>query len=148
MDIRQQKGQEIAKRATIKRDGHLWLVPSQNGHGKYKVNQEKQTCSCPDFDFRRKPCKHLFAVQFTIEQTERTKTTVIEDGKTTVTETVKVTRKTYRQEWPAYNKAQTMEKAQFQYLLHQLCQGVGEPAQINGRPRLPLEDMIFSMART
>jgi transposase len=31
-------------------------------------------------------------------------------------------------------------------LLNQLCQGVGEPAQFNGRPRLPLEDMIFAMA--
>jgi hypothetical protein len=69
-----------------------------------------------------------------------------EDGKTTVTETVKVTRKTYAQVWPAYNKAQTEEKRLFQYLLRQLCEGVGEPAQMNGRPRLPIEDMLFSMA--
>jgi transposase len=60
---------------------------------------------------------------------------------------VKVTRKTYKQEWPAYNQAQTQEKAQFQYLLNQLCQGVGSPAQYGaGRRRLPLEDMIFAMA--
>lgn len=146
MNLREQKGKQIAQRAHIKRDGNLYLVPSQNGHGKYKVNPEKQTCSCPDYDFRRQPCKHLFAVQIVIEKTESTKTTVTENGKTTTTETVKVTRQTYRQEWPAYNKAQTQEKAQFLYLLHKLCQGVGEPAQMNGRPRLPLEDMIFSMA--
>jgi hypothetical protein len=58
-----------------------------------------------------------------------------------------VTRKTYKQEWPAYNKAQTQEKTQFQYLLHQLCQGVGSPAQHGaGRRFLPLEDMVFAMA--
>jgi transposase len=36
------------------------------------------------------------------------------------------------------------EKAEFQHLLAELCNIVGEPAQFNGRPRLPLEDMIFS----
>jgi transposase len=146
MDIRQQKGIAIATKAAIKRDGNLYLVPSQSGHGKYKVDADVKHCTCPDYDFRQAKCKHIYAVEYTIEQTEKTKTTVKENGKTTVTETVKVTRKTYKQEWPAYNKAQTQEKAQFLYLLHQLCSGVGEPAQHRGRPRLPLEDMIFAMA--
>jgi transposase len=146
MDIRQQKGHLIAQRATIKRDGNLYLVPSQSGHGKYKVDPQTQTCSCPDHEYTGSKCKHLFAVEYTIEKIEKTKTTVTENGKTITTETVKVTRKTYKQEWPAYNMAQTQEKAQFQYLLHQLCQGIGEPAQHRGRPRLPLEDMIFAMA--
>jgi transposase len=141
--IREQKGLQIANRAKIVRQGNLFLVPSQSGKGRYKVDPQAQTCSCPDFDFTQQPCKHLFAVRFTIE---RTKTTVTENGKTTVTETVKVTRKTYPQVWPAYHQAQVNEKAQFLYLLRQLCQGVGEPAQMNGRPRLPLEDMIFAMA--
>jgi transposase len=144
MDIRQQKGNEIADRARIIKEGNLYLVPSQSGKGKYKVRPDLPYCSCPDFDFRRQPCKHIFAVQVTIE---RTKTTVTENGKTTVTETIKVTRKTYKQVWPAYNKAQTQEKRLFLYLLHQLCQGIGSPAQYGaGRKRLPLEDMIFAMA--
>ncbi len=144
MNIREQKGRNIANSATITKQGDLWLVPSQSGKGKYKVNAEKNTCTCADFDFKRQKCKHIFAVEQTIE---RTKTTIIEKGKTTVIETVKVTRKTYKQEWPAYNKAQTQEKAQFQYLLHQLCAGVGSPAQHGaGRRFLPLEDMIFAMA--
>ena len=143
MDIRQQKGITIAAKATIKRDGDLYLVPSQSGNGRYKVDADAKHCTCPDFDFRQAKCKHIYAVEHTIE---RSKTTIIEGGKTTVTETVKVTRKTYPQVWPAYNKAQTQEKAQFLYLLHQLCQGIGEPAQHRGRPRLPLEDMIFAMA--
>jgi transposase len=143
MNLREQKGLQIADRTNITQSGNLYLVASQSGRGKYKVDPKAQTCSCPDFDFRRQPCKHIYAVEISVR---RTKTTHISRGVTTVTETVKVTRQTYKQEWPAYNKAQTVEKAQFQYLLHQLCQGVGEPAQMNGRPRLPLEDMIFAMA--
>lgn len=146
MEIREQKGKQIALRTSLVRQGRLWLVPSQSGKGKYKVDSEKQQCTCPDFDFRRLPCKHLFAVQFRIEQIERTRTTVTANGQTTTTETVKVTRQTYRQEWPAYNKAQTQEKRLFTYLLNQLCQGVGSPAQGMGRPRYSFEDMLFAMA--
>jgi transposase len=143
MNLREQKGQQIAYHQNIIQSGNLYLVPSQSGKGKYKVDLQAKTCSCPDYDFRRQPCKHIHAVAITIRHTE---TTTTARGVTIKTETVKVTRQTYKQEWPAYNKAQTQEKAQFLYLLHQLCQGVGEPAQMNGRPRLPLEDMIFSMA--
>jgi Transposase DDE domain/SWIM zinc finger len=146
MDIRQQKGQQIAARAQITRNGQLWLVPSEAGKGQYRVDVEKQRCSCLDFDFRRKPCKHLFAVQFTIEEIERTKTTVIEDGKTTVTETVKVTRKSYKQEWKSYNAAQTHEKERVMSLLSELCKGIDAPPQSFGRPRLPLADMLFASA--
>jgi transposase len=144
MNLREQKGLQIADRTQIKRDGNLYLVPSQSGKGKYKVDPQAKTCSCPDYDFRRQPCKHIHAVEITIRRTQTTET---KNGVTTTTETVKVTRKTYKQEWPAYNKAQTMEKAQFLYLLHQLCQGIGSPAQHGaGRRFLPLEDMIFAMA--
>src|SRR5687767_11134273 len=144
MSIRQQKGLQIAQRANITRDGRLYLVPSQSGRGKYKVDADKRQCSCPDYDFRREPCKHLYAVEHVIEKTKTTTTDA--QGTTTTTETVKVTRKTYPQVWPAYNAAQTQEKRLFLYLLHQLCQGVGSPAQIMGRPRLSFEDMIFAMA--
>lgn len=144
MSIREQKGRDIAQRFTIKRQGNLFLVPSQSGRGKYKVDAAACTCSCPDFEYRQERCKHLFAVQVTIQRQTKT---VVEKGKTTVTETVKVTRKTYAQpDWPAYHQAQTNEKRLFLYLLHQLCQGVGSPAQYGaGRRYLPLEDVIFSM---
>jgi Transposase DDE domain/SWIM zinc finger len=143
MNLRETKGQQIAKRAKITRHNGLWLVPSQSRRGSYKVNAEKQTCTCPDWDYRRQPCKHIYAVEITIQTTH---TAVTKNGVTT--ETTKVTKKqTYRQEWPAYNKAQTNEKRLFQYLLHQLCQGVGSPAQYGaGRRLLPLEDVIFAMA--
>lgn len=147
MSIRQQKGLQIAERANIRREGRLYIVPSQSGRGRYKVDAERRSCTCPDFDFRREPCKHLYAVEVVMERESVTTTTTDAKGNstTTTTETVKVTRKTYPQQWPAYNQAQTQEKRVFLYLLHQLCQGVGEPAQTNGRPRLPLEDMIFAM---
>jgi transposase/predicted nucleic acid-binding Zn finger protein len=147
MSIREEKGKQIADRFNIQQQGRLYIVPSQSGRGSYKVDVEKELCTCPDFDFRRQPCKHLIAVRLTIEKTKTTTTTTDASGNTTTTttETVKIQRKTYRQEWPAYNKAQTQEKAQFLYLLHKLCEGVGSPAQEKGRPRFMLEDMIFAM---
>jgi transposase len=149
MSIREKKGQDIADRFRITRKGNLWLVPSQSGKGKYQVDAEAGRCTCPDFDLRRDKCKHIFAVETTIRRETKTVTETKADGatKTTVTETVTVKRKTYPQVWPAYNKAQTQEKRLFLYLLHQLCQGVGSPAQHGaGRRFLPLEDMIFAMA--
>ena len=53
-------------------------------------------------------------------------------------------RKTYPQNWRAYNAAQTHEKAKFQELLSELCTDIKEPVRSrNGRPRLPLDDAIF-----
>jgi hypothetical protein len=44
------------------------------------------------------------------------------NGSTVVTETVTVTsRKTYPQDWKAYNAAQTHEKSELQALLYELC---------------------------
>lgn len=147
MSLREQKGRQIAEKSKITRRGNLWIVPSQVGRGLYKVDLEREQCSCPDYEVRHQPCKHVFAVQFAIEKTVYSRVTVEERGKTTTTESVAVERKTYRQEWPAYNKAQMNEKRLFLYLLHKLCQGVGSPAQYGaGRRFLPLEDVIFAMA--
>lgn len=145
MSLREAKGLQIADRIDLKPEGNLYLVPSQSGRGKYKVDPQAKTCSCPDFELRQAACKHIYAVEITIR---RSQTTHIKSGVTTVTETVKVTRKTYAQpDWPAYHKAQVNEKRLFLYLLHQLCQGVGTPAQNGAGQRvLPLEDMIFAMA--
>ncbi len=64
---------------------------------------------------------------------------------TVQTETVKVKRTTYKQEWPAYNKAQTNEKSQFLFMLYELCQSIEEPPQTTGRPRIPLADILFGI---
>jgi len=139
---REQRGLEIAAKARLQRSGDRWFVPSQTrgkgGDYFYVVKPNDQHCNCPDHQTRQVKCKHLFAVEFTIQRE------FVDDGeKQTLTETVTV-RKTYSQEWTAYNAAQTNEKDQFQSLLRELCKGIGEPSQKIGRPRLPFEDMIFA----
>jgi transposase len=142
MDEREQKALEIAAKSKLTRKGDAWLVPSQAGPKKYTVDPNPQGphCTCPDFEARQLRCKHIFAVEYTIQREQTS------DGQTIVTESVRVTQKTYTQDWPAYNAAQVNEKDRFQSLLHELCKGIGSPSQKMGRPRLSLEDMIFSAA--
>jgi len=147
MTARELKALEIAAKAKLQRsdDGYRWFVPSQTHKGGdyyYTVKPDPihPHCSCPDFEARKLRCKHIFAVEYTIQREQTS------DGQTTITETLKISQKTYSQDWPAYNKAQTEEKDIFQRLLHHLCEGIGEPSQVMGRPRLSLPDMIFSAA--
>src|SRR5437016_117779 len=123
MDAREQKGLEIAANCeVVKQDGE-WIVPSQNGSGKYRVNPAPESlhCTCPDYEVRKMKCKHIFAVEYTVMAEQKT------DGNTTTTTVTKTVKVTYKQEWSAYNTAQINEKALFQKLLHDLCSGVAEP---------------------
>src|ERR1044071_9630269 len=137
---REVKALQIAAKSQIKRKGNIWLVPSQAGQGEYQVNVDPDffNCTCRDHEFTGSRCKHIYAVEYVIEREQTA------DGQTVVTETVKVTRKTYTQNWPAYNAAQTNEKSQLQALLYELCQNLPAPEQHRGRPRLSLSDIIFS----
>jgi transposase len=144
-DARQQRGMEIAATAKITRKGEAWLVPSQTGKGnRYTVIPSKDAphCSCPDHETRGVKCKHLFAVEYVMRREENS------DGTATVTETLTVSetvRKTYPQNWKAYNAAQTSEKETFLKLLDDLCSGIAEPErQKNGRPPLPIHDALFA----
>jgi transposase len=142
MDIREQKGLLIAATKKLIRRGNSWFVPSETSPRaeSYKVNPDPRNpqCNCPDHEFRQIKCKHIFAVLFTIKREQTS------DGATIETRTLKVVRKTYPQNWPAYNAAQVNEKADFQSLLYDLCRAVAEPEQRRGRPRLSLADIIFS----
>jgi len=141
MEEREIKGLQIAAKSKLTRKGGMWLVPSQTTkQQRYTValNGEKPECNCRDHEFTNDKCKHIFAVEYTIEREQTS------DGQTITTETVKVTRKTYSQNWPAYNTAQTQEKSQLQELLYELCRTIAEPEQRRGRPRLSLADIIFS----
>jgi transposase len=140
MEPREQKALEIAAKSKLTRKGNTWLVPSQAGPKKYTVdpNPEGPRCTCPDFEARQLRCKHIFAVEYTIQREQTS------DGQTIVTESVRVTQKTYTQDWSAYNKAQTNERAHFLSFLYELCSGIEDPVQTLGRPRLPLSDIIFS----
>jgi transposase len=137
---REQKALEIAAKSKLTRKGNTWIVPSQAGPKKYTVDSDPESprCTCPDFEFRQARCKHIFAVEYTIKREQSS------DGQTIVTESVRVTQKTYTQDWPAYNKAQANERAHFLSFLYELCSGIEEPVQTFGRPRLPLSDIIFS----
>lgn len=144
LEPRQMRGMEIAACANIVRKGSAWIVPSQSGKGRYTVcpDDENPHCTCPDHETRGVKCKHIFAVEYAMSRERHY------DGSTTVTETVTVRetiKKTYPQNWSAYNAAQTHEKEQFLVLLRDLCLGVSEPARPKtGRPRLPIQDAIFA----
>jgi transposase len=133
-EARQQRGLEIAATKKLNQKGQFWLVPSSTGAGTYVVDPTVYgiaTCTCPDYELHQTPCKHVYAVEFTIRRETQTVSG-------TVTETV-----TYRQEWSAYNAAQTNEKVRVAELLRDLCSIVDNPVQKRGRPRLPLSDSIF-----
>ena len=139
---RKERGQQIAAQNKIRHTPNGYLVPSQSGWGKYAVIVEgpKPKCTCPDHELHGGPCKHIYAVQIVIQQE-------FDFANGTVTETVTVTKtvkRTYAQDWPAYNKAQTNEGDKFQVLLRDLLAGLSEPEPSRGRPRLPLRDALFS----
>ena len=147
MDARQERGRMIAEACKLKRMGNEWFVPSQSGSGKYVVcvDPESPRCSCPDWELREMKCKHIYAVEYTVKRQENA------DGTTTVTETLTVSatveqKTTYRQNWPAYNAAQAVEKDRLQVLLADLLRGVAEPERKgSGRKPHTVRDSIFAM---
>jgi transposase len=146
---REQRGIVIAATSRIKRkSGSLWTVPSQqsgSGNKPYLVNLEKKTCTCLDHQEAGHKCKHIYAAEIVYQREFEFNA----DGSVTETQTlttVQTVRKTYPQHWPSYNAAQVNEKAKFQSLLHDLCEGIDEEPQVGrGRPRIPLRDAIFAV---
>lgn len=137
MDPRMEKGIQIAAARKLVQKGWLWMVPSQSHAGTYIVDYsgDKPTCSCPDHETRGCKCKHIFAVQITLEQG------VLPDGSETTEKKVRIT---YTQNWTAYNQAQQREKEMIANLLRALCEGIQQPERKGaGRPRLPLADVVF-----
>lgn len=65
------------------------------------------------------------------------------DGTIITTKAVKVT---YNQGWNTYDNAQMHEQERFLILLKDLCNGITQPEQTFGRPRLPLSDVVFGTA--
>ena len=145
MDARQQRGLEIAAKSKIRRQDDIWLVPSQAKDGDRYTVIPGLKCSCPDHETRQVKCKHLWAVEYVMERETDENGVVISE--TEAVRVTKVTRKTYPQDWPAYNAAQSEEKTRFGVLLADLCKGVPQPIhEGRGRPALPLADMLFASA--
>ena len=144
MDLREQRGLELAATKRIRQQNGLWLVPSQASDGTvYLVNIKTRaaSCTCPDHGTRGVKCKHIYAATLVMKR-ERSA-----DGTVTVTKslTLTETKKTYPQNWSAYNAAQTHEQDRFQVLLADLCSGLVTAPPKNGRPPLPLSDAVFSI---
>jgi len=139
MDAREERGLQIADTCKIEKNQLGWKVPSQSGNGSYIVNLDHGTpfCTCPDYEKRQQPCKHIHAVEFVIQRETKP------DGTETLTQSMKMT---CTQEWPAYDEAQMHEQERFVTLLRDLCNGIEQPTQTFGRPRLPLADVAFAVA--
>src|SRR2546425_8060733 len=93
---REQRGLVIAAKSKLQRsdDGYRWFVPSQTHKGgdRYytvKPDPAHPHCTCPDFESRKLPCKHIFAVEYTIQREQTS------EGDTIVTGNLKISRKTY-----------------------------------------------------
>src|SRR5205085_2350661 len=59
MEAREARGLEIAQSLDVRREGNVWIVPSQSKAKEYTVNLFLQTCTCPDFNSHRVKCKHI-----------------------------------------------------------------------------------------
>jgi transposase len=138
IQIRRQKGQEIAKAGNVKLNGNTWIVPSQSCSKTYEVvlGIGNSRCTCPDYIERGMKCKHIFSVEFTITKRNNA------DGTTTITQTKRIT---YAQNWNAYNLSQITEKERFMELLQGLIENVPENhREGRGRPQMPIRDLLFA----
>ena len=136
---RQMRGAAIAALENLTPNRLGYTVPSQSNNGSYVVvpGEADAFCSCPDFSKHEEPCKHIHAVWFNLQRERKAEQAMVVPGPS---------RPTYRQDWPAYNMAQTHEAELFERLLRALCDTIEQPEQHMGRPRLRLGDMVYSLA--
>lgn len=51
-----------------------YSIPSQNGNGEYIITKgSKWKCTCPDYESRKKDCKHIHAVKFYLDFNKKVK---------------------------------------------------------------------------
>jgi hypothetical protein len=121
-----------------------YLVPSQTQpSGSYLVDAASRSCTCPDWETlgghgREHTCKHIYAVLIV-----RREVPMPDGSSVIVTEEQHVT---YPQP-KHYKKARMFEKELVMQLLAGLCATVPQPPyKGDGRPALPLGDVIFTGA--
>jgi transposase len=144
MDARQIKARELAERGRVVRQGDHWLVFSLSSPNKYRVTLDPPACTCLDFDVRQEPCKHILAVREALAEGRDDKSPGWAKGPKE--EPARSPRKTYPQDWPAYDAAQTNEKAELMTLLADLCGCIQEPERKpgKGRPPAKVADLAFA----
>jgi transposase len=107
-----------------KLDDHTWSVPSQSGFGRYcvQITGMEARCTCKDFSKREESCKHIFACMALFRGIDYTDSANPRP------------RKTYRQNWPAYDRGQTEEMRLVDSLLKDI---VSEVPDLPRAPSLP-----------
>src|SRR5438552_17401336 len=146
MDARHQKARLIVAGGNITEGRGFYFVPSQTGRGRHRVALSGlfPTCTCDDHELTNGECKHIIAARLWRDQQADPAPTV------PVEPPPPVKRRTYRQDWPAYDLSQTREKGHFLTLLADLCRVIPEPAPKGGtkggRPTVPLADAAFAAA--
>ena len=125
---RQQHGLALEALLHIERGQGDYRVPSQSDSCFYTVNRDADgpTCTGLDFDRHQQPCKHIYAVDYTLQR----------EGEP---ERVAPGRPTYGQRWSTYDRAQ----AHLDVLLRELCDLVPQPDYSFGRLRPPVSDMLY-----
>jgi hypothetical protein len=145
MNARRLKACELADRAAISFKDGCYYVPSESGTRTYMVilSARDAACECPDFELRGgpgAPCKHIMAARLWRDRQARGVA-----QSTCTLPSADLPRKTYPQDWSAYNAAQVNERRHFMEFLADLCRGIPEPPrQGRGRRPIPLCDAVYS----
>ena len=146
MNAREERGLIIAATCKLNRNADgTWLVPAQTNKTAvaYTVNLDTKACTCLDCKDGKMVCKHYYAACIVHKREVMPNGDVIDTKSVTFTE-----RKTFTQNWTAYNLAQSTEKHRFQQLLFELTRGIAEPPMKPGPGRKPhtTKDSLFAMA--
>lgn len=148
---REQRGRQIAQRGGIRQLGARYVVPAQSPDSNvptYVVDIIEQRCTCLDYETRRQPCKHQEAVLFWLAWQEDAMN--VETGEVgEVTQVTLPKKKQSKQNWPAYNRAQTTERQRVPQLLHALLLGVPDADRDAGTPGqkpIPAREAAFGIA--
>lgn len=137
IEQRKHDGLEIAHRAKIEQRGDVYIVSSlTRGKTRYTVVPDPKSpqCTCVDYETTQEPCKHIYGVRAFMQREQDVRALA----------SPKPPKPTYRQNWPAYNAAQTNETYEFRSLLYDLCKTIPEPERRLGRPRTSLADAVFA----
>lgn len=142
MNARETKARQIVATGNIAVGNGCYTVGSQTGAGRHRVVVDGlfPSCSCEDFELNNRDCKHLMAVRaWLAAKASGTPAETVDPSKL-------VPRKTYSQDWPKYNLAQTTEKSWFMTLLGDLTSSIPEPERKpgKGRPPVKLADAMFA----
>src|SRR4051812_44136095 len=108
MNAREVKARSIVASGNITGRNGVYFVPSQSSYGRYRVALGGlfPTCTCEDHELTAGECKHILAAQLWRDQGEQSVPAAELPPP--------AKRKTYRQDWPNYNKAQNREKDRLQ----------------------------------